>query len=200
MIGMALVAGTVFMNGSYYPTEAIRRGEQGRTRMRIEATADGRPDVCTIISSSGSPRLDEAACKLVDNRVRFKPVYDADGQPVRSVHMQGVTWRLTDQEEEEARDAPSVSTLLFGMLITGMLLYLPMSLLHALKTGDFWDIEKRGRLALIGPADRATNPAMFWVAVASRAVGIIVLSMSLGSIIDARAAPRPPSLVAQVGR
>ncbi|WP_374595186.1 energy transducer TonB [Aquabacterium sp.] len=55
-----------------YPAFARRMGEMGRVLLRVSVTPQGLPDSVAIASSSGSPRLDDAALQTV-KRWRFVP-------------------------------------------------------------------------------------------------------------------------------
>jgi TonB family protein len=58
-----------------YPPESFRLGEQGIVRSRFLLTETGDATECTIESTSGYQRLDEAACGLV-HRWKYKPNMD----------------------------------------------------------------------------------------------------------------------------
>jgi len=75
-----------------YPAPAKRRGEQGEVRLRVELDEFGRIDRVTIVSSSGSPRLDEAARTAIQSW-RCRPAQH-DGQPVRAVALQSLAFVL----------------------------------------------------------------------------------------------------------
>lgn len=55
-----------------YPPLARRMGEQGRVVLRVQVRADGRAAEVQVATSSGSPRLDEAALTTVQ-RWKFVP-------------------------------------------------------------------------------------------------------------------------------
>jgi len=78
-----------------YPQGAIRKEAQGVAGFRLTVGPDGRVIDCTITSSSGSPELDDATCKLVSRRARFKPAMQ-DGQPVQSTFSQRIRWQLPE--------------------------------------------------------------------------------------------------------
>lgn len=77
-----------------YPPSALRRGEQGKTRFRLDINEKGRADNCQILESSGSPELDETTCDILIKRARFKPARDEAGRPVRGIHESTMTWQL----------------------------------------------------------------------------------------------------------
>jgi protein TonB len=78
-----------------YPQSAIRKEAQGTTGFRLTVGADGRVVDCTVTSSSGTPELDDATCKNVSRRARFKPAMQ-DGQPVQSTYSNRIRWVLPE--------------------------------------------------------------------------------------------------------
>ena len=75
-----------------YPPLAKRQREQGEVRLRVELDESGRIDRIAIVSSSGSPRLDEAARTAIESW-RCRPAQH-DGQPVRAVALQSLAFIL----------------------------------------------------------------------------------------------------------
>lgn len=75
-----------------YPPQAKRQREQGEVRLRVELDENGRIDRVTIVSSSGSPRLDEAARTAIESW-RCRPA-QREGHPVRAVAMQSLAFVL----------------------------------------------------------------------------------------------------------
>ena len=63
-----------------YPALSRRSGEQGRVLLRVMVNAAGGADTVEVRTSSGSPRLDQAALETV-RRWRFVPARQGD-QPV----------------------------------------------------------------------------------------------------------------------
>lgn len=63
-----------------YPPLARRNGEQGRVLLRVHVTAGGAAEAVELRTSSGSPRLDQAALETV-KRWHFVPARQGD-QPV----------------------------------------------------------------------------------------------------------------------
>lgn len=66
-----------------YPSEARRRGWEGRVLLSVEILENGRPERVTVKQSSGYSVLDEAAMGAV-RRWTFIPA-QRDGQPIRSL-------------------------------------------------------------------------------------------------------------------
>jgi protein TonB len=63
-----------------YPRDSRRRGEQGTVVLDVEVSADGHVESVAIVSSSGYPRLDEAAA-LAIREAQFTPAL-LDGRAV----------------------------------------------------------------------------------------------------------------------
>jgi protein TonB len=78
-----------------YPQKAIVQEKQGTTGFRLTVGTDGRVVDCTVTSSSGSPDLDEATCKNVSRRARFKPAME-NGSPVQSTYSNRIRWVLPE--------------------------------------------------------------------------------------------------------
>ena len=74
-----------------YPSEALRRGQQGTVRFVVTVGANGRVTECTITRSSGFEQLDEGTCRLARRRLRFNPGRVAG----RAVDMPSVPFAIT---------------------------------------------------------------------------------------------------------
>jgi periplasmic protein TonB len=88
--------------GSYftysdYPRESVRNREQGTVSFRVEINPQGRVANCTVTRSSGFPRLDETTCRLLTERLHYRPARDAAGNPASGTDDGSVTWRLPGQ-------------------------------------------------------------------------------------------------------
>jgi TonB family protein len=176
-----LAATSIFASPAYYPEGARRRGEEGVTRVELDVSPKGVPEICRIVKSSGSAELDASACEMIQSTMHYAPGVDARGLPARSVHIQSVRWQLKGDPEEQRYLQSALVVLAF--LAVPVLLYLPMSAIHALQTGDFWRFEKTGRLPMFRAASRDQNPAIYWTAVTSRLVALILMSMAMAQLI-----------------
>lgn len=78
-----------------FPDASRRAEEQGVTRVSYVIDATGKVSNCTVTQSSGSPRLDDATCKIIMRRFRFNPA-TRDGEPVSETKSQPVRWQLKD--------------------------------------------------------------------------------------------------------
>lgn len=65
-----------------YPPSALRRGESGTVRVRVDVDAQGQPAGVALIQRSGSRDLDRAAMEVV-RKWRFQPA-QRDGKAVAS--------------------------------------------------------------------------------------------------------------------
>lgn len=83
-----------YVSDADYPSDAIRREEQGTTRFRLAVGPDGRVSDCAVTGSSGSAALDMATCRLMKSRARFSPARDSSGNAVADVVTNAISWRL----------------------------------------------------------------------------------------------------------
>lgn len=78
-----------------YPPISVRLNEQGTTLMEVHITTEGNVEECKIVNSSGSDRLDSAACEFVKQHWRWQPP-TSQGQPVDARTRVSVKWDLKD--------------------------------------------------------------------------------------------------------
>lgn len=83
-----------YVSDADYPSDAIRREEQGATRFKLAVGPDGRVTNCTVTGSSGSAALDVATCRLMKGRARFAPARDSSGNAVADAVSSTIVWRL----------------------------------------------------------------------------------------------------------
>jgi protein TonB len=70
------------LTGRSYPREVLRAWPRGgRVFVAVRVQTDGRATDCKINRSSGNPIVDQWTCRLVEERVRFRPAVDGDGRP-----------------------------------------------------------------------------------------------------------------------
>lgn len=75
-----------------YPVEAIRRKEQGSVRFKLDIGSDGEVTNCSILESSGSQSLDDAACRIMAARATFTPAKDESGRPTAGFVESTIRW------------------------------------------------------------------------------------------------------------
>jgi protein TonB len=78
-----------------YPPISVRLNESGTTLMEVNITTEGNVDQCTVVQSSSSERLDNAACDFVKSRWRWQPPTN-QGAPVAVKTRVSVKWDLKD--------------------------------------------------------------------------------------------------------
>lgn len=84
-----------------YPRWAWEQGIGGTVGVRFTVAVDGRAVNCRITRSSGHPQLDRWTCDLLEQRYRFAPSRDRDGQPVRADVVENHGWEVRDDGDEE---------------------------------------------------------------------------------------------------
>jgi protein TonB len=80
------------------PDQSIRLAEQGLVKIEYLVQSDGTVSECTVITSSGSSRLDVAACTMVKRRWRFRPATQ-NGKPVAEYLQADVSFTLVPSFE-----------------------------------------------------------------------------------------------------
>jgi len=75
-----------------YPPTSRREREQGEVRMQVEIDELGRIESVSVVGSSGSPRLDDAAREAIQSW-RCQPA-ERNGKPVRAVALQTMEFVL----------------------------------------------------------------------------------------------------------
>ena len=80
-----------------YPTISQRLGEQGTSHLMVKVGLQGNAEECTVTTSSGSPRLDQAACEWIKAHWRWQPPTH-EGQPMEISTPVDVKWDLKDAQ------------------------------------------------------------------------------------------------------
>jgi periplasmic protein TonB len=71
--------------------------------VRYYVNVNGRASGCRVTTSSGNAAMDAAGCQIVEQRFRFRPSRDGDGQPIRSVMIQKLVWTIDRRDFERGR-------------------------------------------------------------------------------------------------
>ena len=77
-----------------YPAAALRTNAAGVTAVRLTIGPDGRVSDCVVTASSGSAPLDQATCRILRSRARYRPALDAAGNAVSGTDSGSITWRV----------------------------------------------------------------------------------------------------------
>jgi protein TonB len=84
------VAGAL-TNADYRAARAPQ-GASGTVRVSFRVRSDGAADQCRVLAPSGVPAFDEATCRLIQQRFRFRPATGADGRPIDWTVRTDYTW------------------------------------------------------------------------------------------------------------
>jgi len=82
------------LQNSDYPRRALKDRLQGRVSVHFTVLTSGRIDNCRITASSGSPLLDQTTCRLLTERLRFRPARNSQGQPIETELNSDYTWGI----------------------------------------------------------------------------------------------------------
>lgn len=77
-----------------YPSAALRSGDEGTTRFKLDVDGSGKVTNCTVTGSSGSALLDSTACNLLRRRARFTPAQDDAGNKMAASYSSKITWKI----------------------------------------------------------------------------------------------------------
>ena len=80
-----------------YPTISQRLGEQGTSQLQVAIDVTGSVTDCKISKSSGSDRLDAAACEYVKSHWKWQPPTQ-EGKPVAANTLVDVVWNLKNAQ------------------------------------------------------------------------------------------------------
>lgn len=75
-----------------FPFGLIGPGERASVRLRYVVEVDGSVAACRTLRSSGFAEVDAMACRLIEQRFRYRPARDAAGTPVRAGVEETHTW------------------------------------------------------------------------------------------------------------
>lgn len=70
---------------SDYPRDALAAEQSGTVYLRFVVGVNGRVSDCAVTRSSGVPSLDDATCRLITKRFRYRPARDRAGNRVPQV-------------------------------------------------------------------------------------------------------------------
>jgi len=82
------------LQNSDYPRRALSDRLQGRVSVRFTVLTNGRIANCRVVASSGSPMLDATTCRLLTQRLRFRPAVNSAGVPIQTELGSDYTWGI----------------------------------------------------------------------------------------------------------
>jgi len=77
-----------------YPSRALREEREGVTRFTVTVDTNGKVASGQVTGSSGHADRDEATCKNLSRRGRFKPSTDSNGNKVTGTWSSAVRWQM----------------------------------------------------------------------------------------------------------
>ena len=89
-------APSAWVTADDYPPSAMRAGESGRVGYTVDVDATGRVTQCRVTQTSGSAALDQATCRVVTRRGRFRPATDAAAQPLPGSYSGTSVWQASE--------------------------------------------------------------------------------------------------------
>jgi len=94
--GAGIVTPPVHIAGAFtgadYRAAGLPRGTVATARVSFRVRSDGAADHCSVIQSSGFPSVDQATCRAIEERFRFRPASDAAGRPIDWTIRTDYTW------------------------------------------------------------------------------------------------------------
>lgn len=80
-----VIASTQLVGRRDFPREIQRAwARRGPVFTAVRVQPDGRATECKVNRSSGDPLIDQWTCRLIEQKVRFRPATDEQGRPVVS--------------------------------------------------------------------------------------------------------------------
>jgi protein TonB len=79
------------------PEGMIAPGSEARVGVRYIVEPDGRVSHCRADETSGIAALDGLACRLIEQRFRFKPARNREGDPVRATVVEAHSWFIREE-------------------------------------------------------------------------------------------------------
>lgn len=79
-----------------YPPVAARARAEGTVGYRLDIDAQGKVSGCEVLSSSNSPLIDTATCRLIKQRAVFQPATDLEGKPTTGAYWGSMRWTLPE--------------------------------------------------------------------------------------------------------
>lgn len=80
------------------PEGLLAPGDEARVGVRYVVEPDGRVSSCRADEPSGRPMLDALACRLIEQRFRFRPARDRAGRPVRATIVEAHSWFVREKD------------------------------------------------------------------------------------------------------
>lgn len=82
------------------PEGLLAPGSEARVGVRYVVDVDGSVSGCVADQTSGIIALDVLACRLIEQRFRFRPARDRAGRPVRDTIVEAHSWFIREKEDK----------------------------------------------------------------------------------------------------
>lgn len=79
------------------PEGMLAPGSEARVGVRYTVNVDGRVSNCRADEPSGIAALDALACRLIEERFRFRPARNREGRPVRATIVEAHSWFIREE-------------------------------------------------------------------------------------------------------
>jgi protein TonB len=80
------------------PEGMLKPGGGASVGVRYAVNVDGTVSDCFADEPSGLPQLDALACRLIEQRFRYRPARDRAGRPVRSIVAESHSWFMREEK------------------------------------------------------------------------------------------------------
>lgn len=75
-----------------FPSQVLDRKPHGALMLVWLIDTDGRVKNCSVVTPSGEPSADAAACAAITQRGRYRPARDKDGKPIATHSGRRIVW------------------------------------------------------------------------------------------------------------
>lgn len=93
----AITALTQWITNDDWPSGLLARKGHGSMLIVWLIDTDGRVKNCRVVTSSGEPSADAAACAAITKRGHYRPARDKDGNPIAIHSSRRIVWNVHDQ-------------------------------------------------------------------------------------------------------
>lgn len=100
--GAQLISGAI--RPGDYPHDAFEARQGGTVRMRFTVGVSGRVTDCVVTRSSGVPALDDATCRIILKRFKYRPARNAAGEAVPDVITGDHEWHVATPPPDPDED------------------------------------------------------------------------------------------------
>lgn len=87
-----------------YPAAAYRAGASGTVGLRFIVGVKGRVTDCFVTRTSGNADLDAGTCRLIKEKLRYRPETNAAGRPIAAEVIGEHRWTLRDRPDRDYDD------------------------------------------------------------------------------------------------